>query len=150
MSPHRRLRKDTVEYLEVKEELSLPLRVLPQGIDVLKVMLGRKSREKELNIKLPLMCPRLTNKFEPKCETSEGCKVNSDPTKWCVVSQIVERYQQAAIPMRSIKKIEDKCHDLYRVYWNEIRKQRNYTGDKAVKKREDFIKNQLQALFAAS
>ena len=47
MSDHRRLRKDTIQFLDVKEETSLPVRVLPQGIDVLKLMLGRKSREKD-------------------------------------------------------------------------------------------------------
>ena len=43
MSDQRRLRKDTIQFLDVKEDISLPVRVLPQGIDVLKLMLGRKS-----------------------------------------------------------------------------------------------------------
>ena len=60
MSDHRRLRKDTVQFLEVKEDTTLPLRVLPQGIHVLKLMLGRKSREKELSVELPVMCPFIT------------------------------------------------------------------------------------------
>ena len=149
MSDHRRLRKDTVQFLEVKEDTTLPLRVLPQGIHVLKLMLGRKSREKELSVELPVMCPFITKTFEPKCSTKDGCKVKSDPSEWCVVSQIIERYEQAAIPFRSPKKIADKCNELFNLYWNDIRKHRNYNGEKVVKKREDFIKNNLQALFPA-
>ena len=49
MSNTRRLRKDTIQFLDVKEETSLPVRVLPQVIDVLGLILGRKMREKELN-----------------------------------------------------------------------------------------------------
>ena len=149
MSSNRRLRKDTIEFLEVKEEVNLPLRVLPQGIDVLKVMLGRKSKEKELNIELPVMCPRIKDTFEPICSTGGGCRLKSDPTEWCVVSQIQERYQQAAIPLRKPDKIEKNCSELLRFYWYDIRKQRNYTGDRVVQKREKFIKEQLQALFPA-
>ena len=55
MSNTRRLRKDTIQFLDVKEETSLPVRVLPQGIDVLGLILGRKMREKELNKELPLV-----------------------------------------------------------------------------------------------
>ena len=148
MSDQRRLRKDTIQFLDVKEDTSLPVRVLPQGIDVLKLMLGRKSREKELNKELPVMCPFISKTFQPKCSTKDGCKVKSDPTEWCVVSQIIERYLQAAIPFRSPKKIRDKCQDLYKDYC-DIRKQKDYTGDQVVKKREAFIKDRLQALFPA-
>ena len=91
MSDQRRLRKDAINFLEVKEELTLPLRVLPQGIDVLKVMIGRRDREKELNIKLPVMCDLIPGSFEPKCSTKDGCIVKSDHTEWCVVSQILEK-----------------------------------------------------------
>ena len=90
MSDHRRLRKDTIQFLEVKEDTTLPLRVLPQGIHVLKLMLGRKTREKELSVELPVMCPFITKTFDPKCSTKDGCKVKSDPSEWCVVSQIIE------------------------------------------------------------
>ena len=148
MSDHRRLRKDTIQFLDVKEETSLPVRVLPQGIDVLKLMLGRKSREKELNKELPVMCPFMSKTVQPKCSQSDGCKVKTDPTEWCVVSQIIERYQQAAIPFRNPKKIRDKCQELYKDYC-DIKKQRNYNGDQVVKKREAFIKDRLQALFPA-
>ena len=68
--------------------------------------------------------------------------------EWCVVSQIIERYQQAAIPFRNPKKIRDKCQELYKDYC-DIRKQKDYTGDQVVKKREAFIKDRLQALFPA-
>ena len=102
MSSKRRLRKDTIEYLEVKEELSLPLRVLPQGVDVLCLMLGRKRKKEAVNIDFPVSCPRIPGTFELKCYKSDGCRVKSEPTKWCVV-----------------------------------------------RRREDFIKNHLQALFPA-
>ena len=125
MSNTRRLRKDTIQFLDVKEETSLPVRVLPQGIDVLKLMLGRKAREKELNKELPLMCPFTKNTLEPRCSDSDGCRVSSDPTEWCVVSQIIERYQQAAIPFSNPKKIRVKCQDLYKDYC-DVKKQRNY------------------------
>ena len=149
MSDQRRLRKDAINFLEVKEELSLPLRVLPQGIDVLKVMIGRRNKEKELNIKLPVMCDLIPGSFEPKCSTKDGCRVKSDHTEWCVVSQILEKYEKAAIPFRKPDKIEKKCQELFKVYWDNIRKQRDYTGENVVRKRETFIKNQLQALFPA-
>ena len=68
-------------------------------------------------------------------------------TEWCVMSQIIERYQQAAISFRIPKKIWDKCQNLFKLYWKDIRKQKDYTGD--VKKRKAFIKNQLQASFSA-
>ena len=126
MSDHRRLRKDTIQFLDVKEETSLPVRVLPQGIDVLKLMLGRKSREKELNIQLPVMCPFMSKTVQPKCSQSDGCKVKTDPTEWCVVSQIIERYQQAAIPFRNPKKIRDKCQELYKDYCDIKYNQRQY------------------------
>ena len=148
MSDHRRLRKDTIQFLDVKEETSLPVRVLPQRIDVFKLMLGRKAREKELNKELPLMCPFTKNTLEPRCSNSDGCRVNSDPTEWCVVTQIIECYQQAAIPFRNPRKIRVKCQDLYKDYC-DIKKQRNYNGDQVVKKREAFIKDRLQALFPA-
>ena len=64
MSNTRRLRKDTIQFLDVKEETSLPVRVLPQGIDVLKLMLGRKAREKELKRELQLMCPFTKNTLD--------------------------------------------------------------------------------------
>ena len=108
MSSDRRLRKNTIEFLEVKEELSLPLRVLPQGIDVLKVMVGRRNKEKDLNIDLPVMCEHIPGTFDPKCSTRDGCRVQSDRIKWCVVSQILERYEQAAIPFRKPDKIFQK------------------------------------------
>ena len=149
MSEHRRLRKDTINFLEVKEELTLPVRVLPQGIDVLKVMIGRRNKEKELNINLPVMCDLIPGSFEPKCFTKDGCRVKSDHTKWCVVSQILERYEQAAIPFRKPDKIEKKCQELFHKYWDNIRKQKEYTGASIVQKRENFIKEHLQALFPA-
>ena len=149
MSEHRRLRKDTINFLEVKEELTLPVRVLPQGIDVLKVMIGRRNKEKELNINLPVMCDLIPGSFEPKCSTKDGCRVKSDHTKWCVVSQILERYKQAAIPFRKPDKIEKKCQELFHKYWDNIRKQKEYTGASIVQKREMFIKEHLQALFPA-
>ena len=149
MSSKRRLRKDTIEFLEIKEQLSLPLRVLPQGVDVLCLMLGRKRKKEALNIDFPVSCPRIPGTFELKCSRSDGCRVKSDPTEWCVVRQIIERYEQAAIPHRSSKKIGEKCHALFKLYWDDIRKHKEYTGDKIVQKREDFIKNHLQALFPA-
>ena len=149
MSSKRRLRKDTIDFLEVKEQLGLPLRVLPQGVDVLCLMLGRKRKKEAVNIDFPVSCPRIPGTFELKCSTSDGCRVKSDPTEWCVVRQIIERYEQAAIPHRSSKKIGEKCHALFKLYWDDIRKHKEYTGDKIVQKREDFIKNHLQALFPA-
>ena len=149
MSEHRRLRKDTINFLEVKEELTLPVRVLPQGIDVLKVMIGRRNKEKELNNNLPVMCDLIPGSFEPKCSTKDGCRVKSDHTKWSVVSQILERYEQAAIPFRKPDKIEKKCQELFHKYWDNIRKQKEYTGASIVQKRENFIKEHLQALFPA-
>ena len=149
MSSTRRLRKDAIEFLEVKEELILPRRVLPQGIDVLKVMLGRRNKEKELNIELPVMCELKPGTFDPKCSTKDGCRVQSDPTKWCVVSQILERYERAAIPYRKPDKIKKNCQELFKFYWEDIRKHKEYTGVKIVEKREKFIKEKLQALFPA-
>ena len=41
------------------------------------------------------------------------------------------------------------CDKLFRFYRDDIRKHKNYSGDKVVKKREKFIHEQLQALFPA-
>ena len=97
MSDHRRLRKDTIQFLDVKEDTSLPVRVLPQGIDVLKLMLGRKSREKELNKELPVMCPFISKTFQPKCSTKDGCKVKSDPTEWSRENESIDCYASSYV-----------------------------------------------------
>ena len=149
MGDSRRLRSNTKHFLDVKEEDRLPSRVLPKGIDVLKLLLWRKSREKLDKKQLPTMCPRIRSTFEPVCSRGDGCQTEEDPTQWCVVRQIVERYQQAAIPTRSHGKIKEKCDLLFKVYSTEIKKNIKSDGDKAVKKRETFIAEHLESLFPA-
>ena len=54
------------------------------------------------------------------------------------MSSVISKLQ-FSIPFRNSKKIQVKCQDLYKDYWDDIRKHKKYNGDKIVKKREAFI-----------
>ena len=145
----RRLRSSTTYYLDLQEQDSLPLGGLPTNKNVLEVILSEKALTKNTSVDKLVSCS-LGDNFVPRCGNPGGCLQKSDRHPRCVVSQILERYSQACIPNIRPDKIKASCVNLFKLYWDNIRKHRDRKnpGQSVLDKRQAF-QEKLGALFKA-
>ena len=144
-TPLRRLRSESIHFLGVKEEDTLPPGGLPTNKNVLEVILKQKASNKNTPIE-KLVCCSLNKTFDTKCGVSGGC----DPTSRCTVGQILERYSQAGIPSLKADKLKSSCINLFKFYRDDIKKHasRENPGEKVLEKRNAFVEK-LGTLFKA-
>ena len=148
-SPGRRLRSGTTYFLGLKEEDSLPPAGLPTNKNVLEVILLHKSQDKGKSVEKLVCCP-LNRSFGASCDKPGGCHQNKDPTRRCIVSQIIEKYSQAGFPVMNTVVIKKHCIALFKSYWDDVRKHgsRENPGEKVLEKRNAFVAK-LGCLFKA-